>query len=1081
MKSQASNTIAPGHEPIAGYVLEELIGRGGFGEVWRAEAPGGIKKAVKFVFGRHDDRRAEQEMKSLERIKDVQHPFILGLERFEIVNQQLVIVTELAESSLEDVFNKHRDRGSCGIPRNQLMTFMRDAADALDYLHQLYQLQHLDVKPANLLIVGGRVKVADFGLLKDLQDIECSAIGGLTPIYAPPEVFDGKPSMYSDQYSMAVMYQELLTGTRPFPGRTIAQLATQHVHNAPNLEPLPPSDRPILARALEKSPNRRFKSCSEFVGFLSDPRGSTKPGAGGHAVGSEDTTTQEGFSPAIGNAEVSDLPAIDANLAGSNTNMGHALVVGLGGLASECLEEICVRATQGEAEMPAFHCCFIDTDKQTAREMRRFQPSKYLPQVCSIATPLKTPQEYRDQGTKRLQTISRRWIYNVPRGCETEGMRPLGRLALLDHSENVIAKLREAIKTLKAACGNDPASVYVIASLSGGSSSGMYVDCVHILRKLLDEAGLEDSKVLSLLATSPLVIDTARPLAMHDTAAALTEIRHFLQPGNGYPGDHGANLPSLPAARTPLHDVYVVAETGIGGAPRPAKTITDYLWLDATVGKELLANVRKLHLTEESKSTSHASLRSVGMIRLGNTDGYTKAVLCPAATRKLLVQWLGNPSEANKTANSLLKRIANRSKLNQGAIYDTVISPFGQNRAERRALLMEHLRRLDPADLQKGLPIVDCLNRLVNAKVNEKTADSDIQASIKVIHREITTRLRDGDADIVSSIEAIRKLTRSIRQDEIQFRRELAALDPELNTKTMIANTTDKSTDTMRRLRTATDYGERMLHIHANRVATARCMLLCEQLAGVEARLSDAATVLAQCIQSLSKGKNGATPWENHPSAVQERVGKIIGKLHKSTASPWLTNLARESATNISVSALVSTINEIAFDMLTNTGSSDASPIASSRLSTNSITTSLSTSSQSHFVHNSRTVRSDTTQLTPSSDSSDGSITQLSTEESLEISRPPLLDCGGQRRLVLVAPNTEELAMYESELKEFHDGEFTSVVVKGSQAFLVQESQQIAIDDVLARLSALNGGNDKVTDRLLSRTDIQWYRPNGLR
>ena len=83
--------------------------------------------------------------------------------------------------------------------------------------------------------------------------------------------------------------------------------------------------------------------------------------------------------------------------------------------------------------------------------------------------------------------------------------------------------------------------------------------------------------------------------------------------------------------------------------------------------------------------------------------------------------------------------------------------------------------------------------------------------------------------------------------------------------------------------------------------------------------------------------------------------------------------------------------------------------------------------------------------------------------------------------MVLVAPNTEELAMYESELKEIHDGEFTSVVVKGSQAFLVQESQQIAIDDVLARLSALNGGNDKVTDRLLSRTDIQWYRPNGLR
>ena len=211
MTKTASETICEGYEPIPGYVVEELIGQGGFGEVWRASAPGGLKKAVKFVFGDQGSERSRRELKSLERIRGVQHPFLLTLERFEAVNKRLVIVTELADGSLEDVYHKYRDRGSCGIPADELLRHLHDAADALDYLHDSYQLQHLDVKPGNLLMIGGHVKVADFGLLKDLQDADCSIVGGLTPVYAPPELFDGRPSLHSDQYSLAVMYQELPT------------------------------------------------------------------------------------------------------------------------------------------------------------------------------------------------------------------------------------------------------------------------------------------------------------------------------------------------------------------------------------------------------------------------------------------------------------------------------------------------------------------------------------------------------------------------------------------------------------------------------------------------------------------------------------------------------------------------------------------------------------------------------------------------------------------------------------------------------------------------------------------------------
>src|SRR5262249_24915716 len=152
-----------------------------------------------------------------------------SLERIEIVDGQLIIVTELADSSLKDRHDRCKTAGLSGIPRDELLGDLRDAADALDYMCERYSLQHLDVKPENLLLIGGRVKVADFGLVKNITDGKSSMHGGLTAMYAAPELFDDRPSEFSDQYSLAIVYQELLTSTLPFPGKTTAQLAAQHM------------------------------------------------------------------------------------------------------------------------------------------------------------------------------------------------------------------------------------------------------------------------------------------------------------------------------------------------------------------------------------------------------------------------------------------------------------------------------------------------------------------------------------------------------------------------------------------------------------------------------------------------------------------------------------------------------------------------------------------------------------------------------------------------------------------------------------------------------------------------------------
>lgn len=269
-------------EPIPGYRLLDRLGRGGFGEVWRCEAPGGIFKAVKVIHGdlrnrENDDYRfAEQELKAIRRVKQVRHSFLLALDRIDIVDGRLVITMELADCNLWDRFHECHKQGHHGIPREELLQYMSEAAEVLDLMYDKHQLQHLDIKPQNLFLLYNHVKVADFGQVKDLEGLVASVTGGITPVYAAPETFDGFVSRYCDQYSLACVYQELLTGVRPFDGNSMQQLLMQHLQAEPNLSPSPPGDRPALARALAKKPEDRFPSVAAMVKAIRDGNDGTR-------------------------------------------------------------------------------------------------------------------------------------------------------------------------------------------------------------------------------------------------------------------------------------------------------------------------------------------------------------------------------------------------------------------------------------------------------------------------------------------------------------------------------------------------------------------------------------------------------------------------------------------------------------------------------------------------------------------------------------------------------------------------------------------------------------------------------------
>src|SRR4029077_19543211 len=111
--------------------------------------------------------------------------------------------------------------------------------------------------------------------------------------------------------------------------------------------------------------------------------------------------------------------------------------------------------------------------------------------------PLRRPQHYRENSQQLLHWLSRRWLYNIPRSLRTEGLRPLGRLALADHARQVGQRIRramsqaidpESIRESNAATGQEfrpgAVRVMVVASISGGTGGGMALDIGYAVRAI---------------------------------------------------------------------------------------------------------------------------------------------------------------------------------------------------------------------------------------------------------------------------------------------------------------------------------------------------------------------------------------------------------------------------------------------------------------------------------------------------------------------------------------------------------------------------------------------------------------------
>jgi serine/threonine protein kinase len=665
---------ATGMEPIPGYCLAEKVGDGGFGEVWRVTAPGGLSKALKIIYGDIRGARAEQEMKSLERIKAVRHPFLLSLERFEVVDGRLLIVTELAERSLFDRFTECRAAGLRGVPRDELLGYLRDTAEALDYLSETHSLQHLDIKPQNLLLLSGRIKVADFGLVKNLMGSSATITGGVTPVYAAPELFDGRISRFSDQYSLAVVYQELLTSVRPFPGATAFQLATQHNSGRPFLSPLPESDHPVITRALSKVPEHRFPSCREMVECLSRLPAPAAPSAK-QTVPPQDLVEEPSPAPTAllpADLEPPDTPRPSGNsptpdswralpdTATGTPGLRPTLFLGIGGIAGTTLRLLRrrMRSRLGDlAALPIFQMFLLDTDRAAICAAQEGSPDQALAPDDTLLCPLQRPDGYRSQSQALRHWLDPRWLHAIPRSLRPEGLRPLGRLALLDNAEAVLGRLRTALSRLDAessrvaavgATGrplrDDAPRIFVVASIAGCTGGGMLWDVAYAVRQILRELNLPDTGVCGVLLYATGSSPDQQCRARVNTQATLLELDHWCRPNVSFPGAPEKGLAGFGPGSPPFDECYLV-HLGDGltenETAREADRVAEYLCLDASAGGACLDRLRQ-------ESRWPGALRS---FRLAGAD-YAHGLLVERAShllcRRLVQRCLGDVTDDDR-------------------------------------------------------------------------------------------------------------------------------------------------------------------------------------------------------------------------------------------------------------------------------------------------------------------------------------------------------------------------------------------------------------------------------------------------
>ncbi|MBE3143468.1 MAG: UvrD-helicase domain-containing protein [Planctomycetes bacterium] len=259
------------------FEILSYLGGGRFGDVYLAkDTILGFELAIKVA------RSGVSEMASfLQEIQilfSLDHPNILRYKSADIIENRLVLVTEYIEGkTLRNILRKE-----VRLKFEEAEPIIKAIASALDSAHTM-NILHRDLKPENIMIDReGRVRLMDFGLAKFLDKEFTQSIGG-TPTYMAPESWRGQIHRATDQWALAVIAVEMLTGSNPFFAENMEEIRAKIMRGyTPGelaFDVLPKHVLKTVQTALSPDPDGRFATCGEFAEtlFLFDSRDNKKP------------------------------------------------------------------------------------------------------------------------------------------------------------------------------------------------------------------------------------------------------------------------------------------------------------------------------------------------------------------------------------------------------------------------------------------------------------------------------------------------------------------------------------------------------------------------------------------------------------------------------------------------------------------------------------------------------------------------------------------------------------------------------------------------------------------------------------